>query len=354
MRKVLTVLVVAALAAAGCGDDDDSSSGGGGAGAQSTTATTPAAANVAFQSDVLSGLPIGYPEPKPEKLEVAMLSPLSAAESVSIIVKNFEDAVRKLGGTPIVYDAQMRPDRQVSQIEQAVARKVDGIVIFPVDARALNPGVAAAKKAGIPTVAIEYNNASRTEIGQLDSQILEGIDYVAYEQVKGAASKLPKGAKVVHIGLNVPSPVFSRLAAQTKHWAEKFGLDYLGDVKAQQDDVAGGEEAATRVFSEYPDVQGILAYADQTALGAAATARAQGKRDVLITGNFGGGPSGLDAVEEGRIGGTVLFNLQEIGKFAAWGIYNAVENPDQPLPKSVTISAPRFVDQASAAQIPRS
>src|SRR5262245_33047611 len=60
----------------------------------------------------------------------------------------------KLGGTFIALDAASDPQKQASQLQQLVAQHVNVIIGDPVVAAALGPGVAQARKAGIPFVAI--------------------------------------------------------------------------------------------------------------------------------------------------------------------------------------------------------
>ena len=87
----------------------------------------------------------------------------------------------------------------------------------------------------------------------------------------------------------------------------------------------------TGLLAKHPDVQGVLAYNDASAIGAAAAARAQGKK-LAIYGNYGGASDGLNAIESGQIRATVAADLPGLAKYAIWGAYHLVDQVDLPFP----------------------
>jgi ribose transport system substrate-binding protein len=256
--------------------------------------------------------------------------------------------VAELGGKLVTLDAAIDVDKQVSDIQQLIAQKVDAIVVFPLDPHAVEPAIEQAKKAGIPAVAVEYDNQNPDDTGPFATQIVQGTDHLAYLEVEQAAKELGKGGKVVQIGLNIPAPTIVSITNATKKWAEAFGLEYLGRADNPTDDIAGGEEAMTGLLAKYPDVEGVLAYNDASAIGAAAAARTQGK-ELVIYGNYGGASDGITAIESGRINGTVVFDQPGVGRYAIWAAYNLVADPDTRLATTVLPSEPVVVTEANVA-----
>jgi ABC-type sugar transport system substrate-binding protein len=60
--------------------------------------------------------------------------------------------ITKVGYTPLQFVCDNDPQKQISQIDQAINRKVAGIILDPIDPEALGPSVDKAMKAGIPVV----------------------------------------------------------------------------------------------------------------------------------------------------------------------------------------------------------
>lgn len=336
-----SAVLVACGSSSGGGSGDETTASGSATGT-GTASQTAAAASVPFDSPE-STLPVGYPEPKGDTpLTIGFASPTSASEPIQVLEQSMSATAEKLGGKVVILDAGLDVDKQVSDIQQLVAQKVDAIVVFPLDPHAVVPAVEQAKKAGIPAVAIEYDNQDPNEIGPFDTQIVQGTDRLAYLEVEQAFKDVGKGGKVVQIGLNVPAPTIVAIGNATKKWAEKFGLQYQGRADNPSDDIAGGEKAMAGLLAKYPDAEGVLAYNDASAIGAAAAARTQG-RDMRFYGNYGGASDGLTAIENDRIDGTVLFDQPGVGKFAVWGAYDLVEDPDAELPKTVLPGPPVVV-----------
>jgi ribose transport system substrate-binding protein len=103
------------------------------------------------------------------------------------------------------------------------------------------------------------------------------------------------------------------------------------------------------LLAKYPDAEGVLAYNDASAIGASSAARSQG-RDMRFYGNYGGASDGITAIENDRIDGTVVFDQPGVGKFAVWGAYDLVENPDVVLPKTVLPGPPVVVTKENVAE----
>lgn len=350
-RLMIAVLVLSLGVSLGaCGSDSDSSSTAETSSGAETTTTETTTPSVKFESPTESGLPVGYPEPAgKEELKIGFPSPTSASEAIIILEESMGAAASELGGEVVTLDAGLDVDKQVTDIQQLIAQKVDAMVVFPLDSHAVEPAVEQAKKAGIPVVAIEYNSAEPDNIGPFDTQIVQGTDRLAYEEVRTAAEMLPEGGKVVQIGFPAPVPTLVAITEATKKWAKAFGLDYLGRADNATDDIAGGEEAMTGLLAKYPDAEGVLAYNDASAIGASAAAKTQGK-EMLFFGNYGGASDGLTAIESGRIHGTVVFDQPGVGKYSVWGAYDLVEDPDAKLPKTVLPGPPVVVTAENVSE----
>jgi ribose transport system substrate-binding protein len=337
----LLVALIATAALGACGDDDDSggdSNGGGSA----------EAANVKFSGSPELDVPEGYPEPKAEDLRLGFLNPLKANEFLNTLGRAMQLETERLGGEFVELDAKGDVNTHVSQFNQLIAQDLDGIAIFALDPGALAPAVKRAKAAGIPLVTIDLNFESTTDIGGFDSQVWQRRDEAAYIGAQEMARQVGEGADVATIdfAVKVPSIVFS--IERGKAWAEKFGLNVLGNASNPSDDIAGGEKAMTQLLGEFPDLTGVIGYNDPSAIGAASAARAQGTRD-LVFGGQNGGSDALEAIEAGRLSYSVKLDPPSMGKAFAWGLYDLNQGRD--VPKTVKAGKPELVTEENVGEV---
>jgi ribose transport system substrate-binding protein len=106
------------------------------------------------------------------------------------------------------------------------------------------------------------------------------------------------------------------------------------------DDIAGGEKAMTQLLGKSPDIKGVIAYNDPSAIGAASAARSQGKPD-LVLGGQNGGSDGLNAVKAGRETYTLKLDAPSMGKDFAWALYDLKQGTKVPV--TVKAGKPQLV-----------
>src|ERR1700689_577238 len=66
-----------------------------------------------------------------------------------------KQAADKAGAKLVIFNANNQAAAQNSAIEDYITQKVDGIVLVAIDVNGVKPAISAAKKAGIPVVAID-------------------------------------------------------------------------------------------------------------------------------------------------------------------------------------------------------
>jgi ribose transport system substrate-binding protein len=344
MLVVLVALFAVATALGACGDDDDGSSGGdsGGGGGSSDVADVP------FTGSLELDVPEGYPEPKSGQLRLGFLNPLKANEFLNTLGRAMQLETEKLGGEFVELDAKGDVNTQVSQFNQLIAQKLDGIAVFALDPGSVAPAVKRANAADIPLVTIDLNFESTTDIDGFDSQVWQRRDEAAYLGAREMASQVGNGADVATIdfAVKVPSIVYS--IDRANFWAKKFGLGVLGNASNPTDDIAGGEKAMTELLGKFPDISGVIGYNDPSAIGAASAARAQGNRDLTFGGQNGGSDA-LEAIRAGRLSYTAKLDPPSMGKAFAWGLYDL--NQGTNVPKTVKAGKPELVTQDNVDQV---
>jgi ABC-type sugar transport system substrate-binding protein len=328
LRCALPVIAATAgLLAAGCGSSDSTSgttSGTASAPAPAAASTQAASTEVSFETSAENGLPTSYPEPKPQDLTIGLLNPLGATEVLRVEFDAAKKRVAELGGKSIELDNQGSADKQVSQFEQLINQHVDAIGIYPIARpELLAPLLKRAAKEGIPVVGSMVTPGVPKPVPGFASQVWHQRDRLIYLQAKAAAEALGPGAKVATIGLAIPAPLWIFSEERTKYWLEQFGLDVVASAQSQNDTVEGGQEAAAGLLANHPDIEGIIGYNDEGAIGGALAARAAG-RDVQTFGILAG-TLGRGAIENGRLTTSVFMDAADDGRKLVDGLYDAAQ-----------------------------
>jgi ABC-type sugar transport system substrate-binding protein len=352
---------VLALALSACGSSSSSTSSssaassGGSSSSTSSAGSTSTAAPAASANVPFSGLetqvPSSYPQPKPKHLTLAYLNPEgSSNEFLTILGQSMKDETQKLGGTYVEKDAEGDVNKQVSQFDQLLAQKVDGIAVFALDPKSLAPDVARARKAGVHLVTIDFNFTSTSAAGLqgYESQVWQARDMAAYLTAKAMAKQLGPGATIgtIDFAIKVPSIVFS--IQRDVYWAQKFGLKVSGNASNPTDDIAGGEKAMTSLLGKDNSIKGVMAYNDPSAIGAYSAARSQGITGLALAGG-NGGSDGLGAIKAGRESFTAKLDDPSMGKDFAWGLYDLSEGVK--IPGTIKAGPPVLVDKDNVGSI---
>lgn len=202
----------------------------------------------------------------------------------------------------IVVDGQTDPNKQVSQIENFIAQKVNGIILNPISFDGCAPAVVAAQKAGIPivTLIVRVNNQDKATsfVGSdhKDSGIMEAELMV--EDIKG------KGNIVViegEMGIDAQiqrmlgyeevlknHPDITIVAKQAAYWDRDKAL------KLTENWLQSGKQF---------DV--VLSQNDNMAMGALKAIEDAGLSGKVLVYGIDGDTDALEAVRDGRLKATV-------------------------------------------------
>ena len=251
-------------------------------------------------------------------------------ESNVAAVKLAKLEAKRLGAKLVVLYNHVDVNKQVTDFDQMIAQKLDAIIFYPLDPKAIRPSVAKAKKAGITLWAQDAILPGEAAPADLNAVMISGRDHQAYLQVKEMA-RLKPGAKVVVIGLGIPVAALEYYVKRVRYWAPKFGLTVLGRGDNPTDNEAGGERAMNGLLGKFPEIDGVLAYNDPSALGAVAAARASGRKVIAI--GLNGGSDARLGVENGRLAATVQVGWPSMIATLIDGAYIHATQPGRKLPR---------------------
>ncbi|TIX87425.1 substrate-binding domain-containing protein [Rhizobium sp. P44RR-XXIV] len=188
-----------------------------------------------------------------------------------------KEAAKKAGVDLVIFNANNVPSAQNDAIENYITQKVDGIILVAIDVNGVKPAITAAKKAGIPVIAI-------------DAQIPNGdnIAFVGVDNTKAGGEigkfysdyvkdKLSGSAKIGVVGaLNsfIQNQRLDGFKAAVKAGEQK--VTFLDTVDGQNvQDVA--LSAAENLITANPDMTTLYATGEPALLGAVAAVTSQGK-----------------------------------------------------------------------------
>jgi ribose transport system substrate-binding protein len=184
-----------------------------------------------------------------------------------------KQAADKAGAKLVIFNANNVAAAQNSAIEDYIAQKVDGIVLIAIDVNGVKPAVTAAKKAGIPVVAID------ARIPDGDNAAFIGVDNKGAGEEIGkyfadyAKSKMGGSAKVGIVGA-LNSFIQNQRLDGFKAAAQGAGVKFLDTVDGQNiQDVA--LTAAENLMTANPDMNALYATGEPALVGAISAVTSQ-------------------------------------------------------------------------------
>ena len=222
------------------------------------------------------------------------------------------DEGKKLGANVTIMNANEDPIRQIQQIQELIAKRVDVACVVPMKKEPLVSGIQALNRANIPVIIVNR------EVGQ-------GCDYLCYtgtDTYQGAVTSAKilaeaigaKGGIVeLHQQLGT-GPEIMRSQALRDVLKEHPDIKILARVAHEGDRGIAIRETQT-LLGKFPELKGIFAQGDNFAIAAADACIKAGRKDIKIVG-VGGSQEAIEAVKTGKLTGTSFQRPEEEGRNA--------------------------------------
>ncbi|MDR3588475.1 MAG: sugar ABC transporter substrate-binding protein [Negativicutes bacterium] len=242
-----------------------------------------------------------------------------------------QEAAKKNGVEMIMLYANNDQEKQIKDVEDLIQRKVDVILMGPVQEKGSAVAVDQAAKAGIPVVTIARRSASQNvTTGVIFNEPQFGIN-----QVTQLRKDFPEGANVVYLF----GPVGAGYAMQqynegfAPELAKNPNLKLLQKYDCPTDTSAEGMRNAEDALVKYTNIDVICATNDDLALGAVRAVEAAGKAGKIKVYGSSALPLGMQAIYDGKMHFT---NLKSQSVEAMVGVELALKVVNkQPLEKMV-------------------
>lgn len=262
-RHLLAIGVGSALLLTGC------SSAAAPAGTAGTTASGSAAASTYMVPSKTGQLLVGFSN-----------SFAGNAYRAQMILELQEQAKKQASDVKdvIITDANNSVDKQLSDINDLVAKGVDILMIDAASSTALNTAVERAQKAGILVVSFD-NTVTST------SGIAVNVDQKQFGKIGGEwlASKLKSGDSVFTLDGASGSPVNDDRLAGATEALKAAGINIVAGAPTDWDQ-AKGQSATNDLLAAHPDVAGIYSQGGGPSLGAINAIEARNGKLVPLTG----------------------------------------------------------------------
>lgn len=199
---------------------------------------------------------------------------------------------------------------QINIVEDAINRRVDGIVLAPSHGDALVPIVERAQKEGIPVTI--FDSGINTE---------NYSSYVATDNRKGGvvaaerlAEKLGGKGKIAILGVKAGSVSTDQREQGFKETIEKKypGIQIV-DFQYGEADRTKSLDKATDILTRHADLNGVFASNESSTVGAVQAIKQKGQSGKVILVGFDSSPNLIDDLKAGAIDSLVLQDPFKMG-----------------------------------------
>lgn len=286
MRRLgTTVLSVAALAlAGGCGNTAGTTPGG----SPAPSATARAAPTAAGKKGTI-GVSV-----------LTLTNPF-----FKVIGDTITAEAAKHGYDVIVTSGELDVARQQNQVKDFIVKKVAAIVLCPCDSRSIGPAIAEAGAAGIPvfTADIACTAPGAKVVSHIASDNHGGGKLAGEAMIEALGEA---GGKVVILDFKQAESCQLRVKGFREVIEKHNSGRTSGKVEVVADMPGEGQKdqgfkCAEDALQAHPDLAGVFAINDPSALGARAALEKAGKADRVKIIGFDGQPEGKQAIRDGKI-----------------------------------------------------
>ncbi|MEV0631015.1 sugar ABC transporter substrate-binding protein [Nonomuraea wenchangensis] len=210
----------------------------------------------------------------------------------------------------LVAQSAMDPAKELSNIDDMIAKKVDAVVVQTVNIDALEGGVARANRAGVP---IFLTSVAAVDQSKILGAVVTDVKKVGQELGEWIAEDTGDTSADVAVIGGAPGA-----AADLMNDAFKANLGSHAKVVFDQPALwqrAKAQDVAENLLQAHPKVKYVFVHNEDMALGALAAFKSAGRTDIKIVTN-GGSDAGLQAVRNGEFAATVSNTPRSVGEMA--------------------------------------
>ncbi len=237
-----------------------------------------------------------------------------------ILAKGIDDEAKAAGGSSTAYDSHNNAQTQLQNAQDAIARKVDGILISPTDSSTCPAVLNLAKRAGVPVVIADIGTTGGDYVSFIISDNYQGANGIG----KVLAQKMTaKGGTKGTVGLVTISLARNNGKARTTGFMKAMDEAGIKQAALSQMQTYTADETLHFVqdmLTAHPDLGGLFIETDQPTLGALRALSAARKEGQVLVAAFDGIPEFVDLIKKGTIVGSGMQQPYLMGQRSAQAI----------------------------------
>ena len=279
--------------------------------------------------------------PRDGRLTVAVIPMGTTHEHWKSIHAGARKAAAEIDIEIIWKGPQAEDDRgqQISVVEDMISRRVDGIVLAPLDRTGLRQVVGEAKRAGIPTVVVDSG--------------LEGDEHISFVATDNRQGGVLGGRRLIEVLEGQGKIILMRVivgAESTMRREQGFLAEIRKHpgIKILSDNQYGGVTTETayqigeNLLNRFPDVDGIFCPNESTTFGMLRALTDSGKAGKVKFVGFDTSEKLIAALEDRHLDGLVLQNPFRMGELGVKTIVEYVRgsnpNPEARIDTGVAVA----------------
>ncbi len=261
--------------------------------------------------------------------------------------KGIQEKAKELGVNVVFTDAGGDPLKQANDINDLIAKNVDGILVSAIDANAIVAPLSAAKAASIPVMTVARDvvdkNSRASYIGNDWSKSGRQIAEWTCENVKSGKIIMVKGPSA--------APYVQEMTAAYKQVvgsASCPGMSVAHEVNVSALTAEEGLKATKASLQAVPDAKVVYANLDDFLGGVVQAINEAGKTGKITATGFDGIPETLAMVKDGRVGFEIALQPKKWGGTALQTMLDKLDGKE--VPAQVDIETMPF-DKTNAGDI---
>ena len=225
-------------------------------------------------------------------------------------------------GVNVIYAAASNTtavEEQIAIVQDMISKKVDALIVVPIDSKALVTAVVDAHKVGIPVISFDNQfDADTVKAAGLDPIPFIGIDNTAAAKQSAAFLVKAMGGKgkvAILEGVTGADNATKRANGAKEAFKEAPGIELVTSQPADWD-TEKAYSVMSNILQANPDITGIFTSADPMAHGALKAVEDAGLKGKVTVASFDGNLDAIELVESGALLCTLDQNAPKIASKA--------------------------------------
>lgn len=226
------------------------------------------------------------------------------------------------------YISDLKPDRELAAVEDAITQKVDGIVLVSISQTSIESSVNTANEADVPIMML-FGYSEELKDKMVGSVQADGK--ISGRTIgKWVAQNVPSGKVACIMGMPGRGDAEMYRDAFVSEVKKNPKLQYVGDLPGDWNRQKAFNQMQNLITS-YPDLKACFVQNEDMALGAINALKEAGKDKQVAIVSQNGAPYGLESIAAGGIKATVGWSPSQEGQLALRVLVEYIKgNKDQP------------------------